>query len=201
MRGKECMINENGKKYLPIVLGKPVGDTDIWNSSNWSLGYVSDNFSCTDWFSYDDYEVYKPDEIRKKYFKKASKLNVRKLEQHGYEQVIGMTYEEAEDIFFDFLNVKALKRYFSVVDDCIKDELFDEFINMTWIHEEWSIFEDWLRLDLAKKWCEERGIEYKLDIPDDYPQELPEQELRNRIKEKIKETHFKPPFDFLNSYK
>lgn len=70
-------------------------------------------------------------------------------------------------------------------------------------YETWFI-EDWLRLDIAVKWCEEHGIPYKLDIPKGYQKDYPEDALRDSA-EKIRYTaragDFMPPFDWLNGMK
>ena len=73
-----------------------------------------------------------------------------------------------------------------------------KFADIADIREEIYIIENWLRLDLAKKWCKKHNIEYKIEVPVEYPQELAEREIRKGIREKIRDTKFKEPFGFLN---
>ena len=49
-----------------------------------------------------------------------------------------------------------------------------KFADIADIREEIYIIENWLRLDLAKKWCKKHNIEYKIEVPVEYPQELAE---------------------------
>ena len=73
-----------------------------------------------------------------------------------------------------------------------------KFADIADIREEIYIIENWLRLDLAKKWCKKHNIEYKIEVPVEYPQELAEREIRKSIRGKIRDTKFKEPFGFLN---
>ena len=183
------MFDDKGNKFLLIKFSDNFDGEN--RDSDWSLVENNDDFSYTYWFSYSDYEIYKPYEIKSKFYSKSTKLSENKLISNGYLKVIGETYEWAYEWFCDLIQEYKLKEYIEKLDDC------KEFVKMSGIIEEIYIIEDWLRLDLAKKWCDRNGINYKIDIPNNYPQQL-SKSIINTIKLKFKNIQFEYPFDFLN---
>ena len=173
------MIDKDGNKFLLINF---YSATDGENKdSDWSLVEDNNEFAYTNWFNYSDFEIYKPYQIKEKFYSRATKLSEKKLINNGYLKVVGKTYEWAYNWFFELTQMKEMKQHFAKLNYIEKEREFWSFVKMTGIREEVYIIEDWLRLDLAKKWCHSQKINYKIDIPDDYPQELPEITLR-RIK-------------------
>lgn len=191
------MIDKYGKKYLVIRFVENY-DMEEQKESDWSLVEDNEEFAYTNWFSYNDYEVYRPYELKEKFFSKSTKLSEKKLQRYGYLKVEGSTYDWAYDWFFSFLKFHSLKEYFSNLDKKEREIQFWKFADIVDIREEIYIIENWLRLDLAKKWCEKHDIEYKIEVPVEYPQELAKREIRKGIREKIRDTKFKEPFGFLN---
>ena len=73
-------------------------------------------------------------------------------------------YDWAYDWFFSFLKLHSLKEYFSNLDRKEREIQFWKFADIANIREEIYIIENWLRLDLAKKWCKKHNIEYKIGV-------------------------------------
>lgn len=176
------MIDNNGNHHLRIYFSNSI-DSRI-NDSDWSLVPDNNDFSYTYWFSYSDYEVYRPYEIKERFYKKTTKLSPEKLENNGYLQVIGETYDWAYNWFFQVIEIPVLENYFIHRNPKEKEKQFWQLVNAVSIREEVYILEDWLRLDLAEKWCKRNNIAYSLDIPDHYPRKLPKdvvQKIKNKI--------------------
>lgn len=191
------MIDKSGKKYLVIRFVESSGVEES-HDSDWSLVENNEEFAYTNWFSYTDYEIYRPYELKDIFFSKSTKLSEKKLEKNGYLKVVGTTYDWAYDWFIGFLNIQSLKEYFAGLEKEEKEKQFWKFIDVVDARKEVYSIEDWLRLDLAKKWCNTHKIEYRIDVPAEYPQELNEREIKKSIKDKIRYTNFTEPFNFLN---
>lgn len=210
------MVDENGKMcllikfisyydyenevWLPSMINVPggiFGDREC----HWSLVEDLDDFEWTYWFLHDDYEIYRPWQIKEKFYTKKTKLSEKKLINAGFYKVEGKTYAWAYQWFFHTLRLRKLETYFSKVEKKEQWSQFCMFARMAGLHNESLFIEDWLRLDIAIKWCEEHDIPYKLDIPKGYQKDYPEDALRNSA-EKIRYTaragDFMPPFDWLN---
>lgn len=167
------MIDSNGDHYLRIYFSDSTDSgTD---ESDWSLVADNDDFPYTYWFSYSDYEIYRPYEIKEKFYKKSTKLSEEKLENNGYFQVIGETYNWAYNWFFQMMEIPVLEKYFAHFDLEEKEKQFWKLVKAVSIREEVYILEDWLRLDLAEKWCKRNNISCFLDIPAHYPRKLPKE--------------------------
>lgn len=189
------MIDENGKKYLLIRFDSLSEDENM--DSEWSLVEDNNEFAYTNWFRYSDYEVYRPYQIKEKFYSRTTKLSETKLKKNGYLKVVGKTYEWAYSWFFKLTNLDAMEQFFEQLDYPEKERKFWMFVKMVGIKEEVYILEDWLRLDLAKKWCNLHKINYRIDVPADYPRELPKITLRE-IKNKITSINYGFPFEFMN---
>lgn len=218
------MIDENGNICLPIkfesyydyeegewhvqagnVPGGIFKDGFIGDSfCYWSLVEDTDDFEETNWFSYDDCEIYQPWMIRKKFYTKRTKLNEEKLTDAGFYKVEGKTYSWAYQWFFHTLRLRKLETYFSKIEKNEQWSQFCMFAKMAGLRDETLFIESWLRLNLAVKWCEEHSIPYKLYIPKGYPKDYPENALKDsgeKIRYTAKEGEFMPPFDWLNGMK
>lgn len=177
-----------------------MGDKECY----WSLVEDTDDFEWTYWFSHDDYEVYRPWQIREKFYTKRTKLNEKKLVAAGFYKVMGKTYAWAYQWFFHALRLKKLETYFSKADKNEQYSQFCMFAKMAGLRDEVWFIEDYLRLDIAVKWCEEHGVPYQLDIPKGYQKDYPKAALRDsaeKIRYTAKERKFMPPFDWLNGMK
>lgn len=208
--GNTCLLIQFSSYYdyenevwLPSMRNVPggiLGDRECY----WSLVEDRDDFEWTYWFSYDDHEIYRPWQIREKFYTKRTKLTEKKLMDAGFYKVVGKTYAWAHQWFFHTLRLRKLETYFSKVDKNEQWEQFDMFARMAGIHNETQLIENWLRLDIAVKWCEEHAVPYKLDIPKGYQKDYPEDALRDSA-EKIRCTaragDFRAPFDWLNGMK
>jgi hypothetical protein len=212
------MIDENGNLCLPIkfisyynyekeswfpsMINLSEGDGDI--ECYWSLVENTDDFEWTYWFSYDDCEIYRPWQIRKKFYTKRTKLNEKKLINAGFYKVEGKTYSWAYQWFFHTLRLRKLETYFIKIDKSEQWSYFHSFAKMARLRNEIWLIENWLRLDIAVKWCEEHSIPYKLDIPKCYQKAYPKMALEDaieKIQNAVKERKFVPPFDWLNGMK
>ena len=189
--------------WLPSMMNLPggiFGDREC----HWSLVEDTDDFECTYWFSYDDYEIYRPWQIREKFYTKHMKLNENKLIDAGFYKVEGKTYSWAYQWFFHTLRLRKLETYFSKIEKIKQWSQFCMFAKMAGLRNETFFIENWLRLDIAVKWCEEHGIPYKLDIPKGYQKDYPENALKDsseKIRHTAKERRFMSPFDWLNGMK
>lgn len=170
----------------------------------WSLVEDTDDFEWTYWFSYDDYEIYRLWMIREKFYTKQTKLNEEKLMDAGFYKVEGKRYSWAYQWFFHTLRLRKLETYFSKIEKYEQWSQFCMFAKMAGLSNETLLIEDWLRLDIAVKWCEEHGIPYKVDIPKGYQKDYPEDVLRDsaeKIRYTARERGFTSPFDWLNGMK
>ena len=93
-------------------------------------------------------------------------------------------YAWAYQWFFHALRLKKLETYFSKVDKNEQYSQFCMFAKMAGLRDEVWLIEDYLRLDIAVKWCEEHGVPYHLDIPKGYQKDYPEAALKYSV-EKI----------------
>lgn len=80
------MIDENGKKYLLIRFNSLSEDENM--DSDWSLVEDNNEFAYTNWFRYSDFEIYKPYQIKEKFYSRTTKLSEKKLEKNGYLKVV-----------------------------------------------------------------------------------------------------------------
>lgn len=193
------MIDQEGNKYIIIHFDDPTY-TDEYGEcadSDWSL--VPDNdFMWTYWLSQNDYEIYRPHEIKEKFFHKNTKLSEKKLEDYGYKKIESITYDEAITWFLDFLNIQPLTEYLMSLEKKEKEESFWDFVRQSDMKEEIYVIEDWMRLHFAIQWCEKNHIAYQVKVPEGYPKTLTETTIKKSILEKIGCTEFKSPFSFMN---
>ncbi len=210
------MVDANGNKcllikFIPyydyeneIWLPSSIDVTDeFWGTKEceWSLVEEFDDFQQSFWFSYDDYEVYRPWQIKKKFYTKRTRLTEKILVDAGYYRVIGKTFKWAHTWFFNTLRLKKLETYFLKIGENEQEEQFRKFARMADVHNEVILIAHWLQLDLAIKWCDEHNIQYLLDIPNGYQKEYPEDALKScaeKIRYAARTEMFMPPFDFLN---
>lgn len=137
--------------WLPSMMNLPggiFGDREC----HWSLVEDTDDFECTYWFSYDDYEIYRPWQIREKFYTKHMKLNENKLIDAGFYKVEGKTYSWAYQWFFHTLRLRKLETYFSKIEKIKQWSQFCMFAKMAGLRNETFFIENWLRLDIAVKW-------------------------------------------------
>lgn len=197
------MIDEFGNKFLVIKFDYQFGGMveEDENDRCWEWSLVSDNttFAHTYWFSKEDYKIYKPWEIKERYFKKTTKLTEKRLVNNGFVKVYGKTYDWAYDWFLDFLDIAPLKEYITGFEGEEKEKIFWEFVKETHIEEEVFVISAWMILFYAIQWCEENSIAYKVDVPPDYPRELPKKEIKDKIMGKIRYAHYDYPFSFMNN--
>ena len=191
------------KMWLPSMMNLPggiLGDREC----HWSLVEDTDDFELTYWFSYEDYEIYQPWQIREKFYTKRTKLNEKKLSDAGFYKVEGKNYSWAYQWFFHTLRLRKLETYFSEIEKNEQWSQFRMFAKMVGLRNETLSIQNWLRLDIALKWCEEHSIPYKLDIPKGYQKDYPKAALNDsaeKIRYTTKERGFMPPFDWLNGMK
>lgn len=191
------------KMWLPSMMNLPggiLGDREC----HWSLVEDTDDFELTYWFSYEDYEIYQPWQIREKFYTKRTKLNEKKLSDAGFYKVEGKNYSWAYQWFFHTLRLSKLETYFSEIEKNEQWSQFRMFAKMVGLRNETLSIQNWLRLDIALKWCEEHSIPYKLDIPKGYQKDYPKAALNDsaeKIRYTTKERGVMPPFDWLNGMK
>lgn len=189
--------------WLPSMTNLPggiLGDREC----HWSLVEDSDDFGWTYWFSHDDYEIYRPWQIKERFYTKRTKLSEKKLTDAGFYKVQTKTYSWAYQWFFQTLRLKKLETYFSKIEKNEQESQFCVFAKVAGLRNETWLIEDWLRLDLAVKWCEEHGVAYKVDIPQGFQKDYPKKALRDsaeKIRYTAREGAFMPPFDWLNGLK
>lgn len=105
---------------------------------------------------------------------------------------------------FSYLAIKKIGNLFLKIEKIKQWSQFCMFAKMAGLRNETFFIENWLRLDIAVKWCEEHGIPYKLDIPKGYQKDYPENALKDsseKIRHTAKERRFMSPFDWLNGMK
>lgn len=192
------MIDNSGNKYLQINLfwTDEVVDGDI--VSDWMIVNYNEMFMYTRWFSPFDYEIYQPYEIKEKFFKKTTKLNEKKLVNKGFIKVKNKSYDWLYNWILDLLNINPLTKFFDNLAYEEKERLFEELERKAWIWDEVQEIIAYWELKFAIEWCEDNGIPYKIDMPENYPQSLPKSQIKKRIIEKMQMVHFEGKLSFIN---
>lgn len=171
--------------------------SDEYKLPQWSL-VQDESFFSSEWLLRKEYIIYRPYEIKEKFFKRNTKLTEKKLKDMGFIKIESKTYDWAINWLFKLLEIPSLVNFFGNYSSKEKRRLFESFIKMSHIEEDIWVIENWLRYHLAIQWCENNHIVYEIKLYDGFPDDLEIERIKKHILKRVSDIKYNSPFDFLN---